>query len=504
VGVDEWLTAEHVGDKLANVPTGAGTQVSEPNMTDRDATLPADDLLRASSKNATSRMGSLAILLAALAACIGVVLFLPRPHNLQPHNLLDQGAVADSPENSTFDAFVAGHVTSVSSRVVGHVRQVLVAENQRVNAGDTLIELDKEPFEVQVAIKQAAVTAAEADLAVAQAQVRALAAQVRANRYKLDQAIEDVNSQIASLKANVSALDSKKATLELARGNLKRGEELAPSGVISREEVAKRQQAVDVAAAAVDGALHEVNSSRASLGLPPRPAQSADLGEVPADHDQTDSSVRQALLEMLQSVALLGYAPATWKATPRQVIDSFYAQDPDKDIDRIFAQMIARAPAMRQSEAKLLQARRDLEQTELVLRDCRLESAIPGVVVKRSVSPGNNVHEGDELLILSSLTEVWITASVDLTAGKHLRREQKVRCEVETPGGQREIEGHIAGFSGGAMAIARHPRGGSTKRAGDFSQLMVRIDLDNYEPGDDPIFVGLPVVVHVAGQDHSR
>ena len=43
-------------------------------------------------------------------------------------------------------------------------------DNYRVSKGDLLVELDKEPYEVQVAIKQAAVDAAESDVAAAEAQ----------------------------------------------------------------------------------------------------------------------------------------------------------------------------------------------------------------------------------------------------------------------------------------------------------------------------------------------
>jgi membrane fusion protein, multidrug efflux system len=136
---------------------------------------------------------------------------------------------------STDDAYVNGHVTFVAPRVAGQVIKVLVDDNYRVKKGDLLVQLDKEPYQVQVDIKKAAVVAAETDLAATQAQVRGLVAQTRANRFKLEHAIENVNNQIANLRAAVATLDSKKATLELAKANLKRGEELAPSGGISKE-----------------------------------------------------------------------------------------------------------------------------------------------------------------------------------------------------------------------------------------------------------------------------
>ena len=61
---------------------------------------------------------------------------------------------------STDDAYVNGHATFVAARVGGQVSRVLVDDNMRVKRGDLLLQLDKEPFQVQVAIKQAAVTAA--------------------------------------------------------------------------------------------------------------------------------------------------------------------------------------------------------------------------------------------------------------------------------------------------------------------------------------------------------
>src|SRR6516164_5371560 len=98
---------------------------------------------------------------------------------------------------STDDAYVNGHVTFVAPRVSGQVAAVLVDDNDRVKTGDLLVQLDKEPYQVQVAIKKAAVLSAEVDLAAASALVRAQVATAGANRYMLQHAIENVNTQIA-------------------------------------------------------------------------------------------------------------------------------------------------------------------------------------------------------------------------------------------------------------------------------------------------------------------
>ena len=86
---------------------------------------------------------------------------------------------------STDDAYVNGHVTFVAPRVAGQVTRVLVDDNNRVRKGDLLVQLDKEPYQVQVNIAQAAVDAAQADLVAAQAEARGLEGQARSLRFNL-------------------------------------------------------------------------------------------------------------------------------------------------------------------------------------------------------------------------------------------------------------------------------------------------------------------------------
>ena len=64
---------------------------------------------------------------------------------------------------STDDAYVNGDVTLVAPRVPGQVARVLVSDNNRVKKGDLLVQLDREPYQVEVDIKKAAVVSAEAD-----------------------------------------------------------------------------------------------------------------------------------------------------------------------------------------------------------------------------------------------------------------------------------------------------------------------------------------------------
>src|SRR3984957_17283364 len=112
---------------------------------------------------------------------------------------------------STDDAYVNGHVTFVAPRIGGQISRVLVDDNNRVRKGDVLAQIDKEPFEIAVSQKKAAVDTANADLATAVASVRAIEAEARSRRWKLQSAVEALENQVALLHDRVAALDKAKA-----------------------------------------------------------------------------------------------------------------------------------------------------------------------------------------------------------------------------------------------------------------------------------------------------
>src|SRR5262249_11275965 len=152
-------------------------------------------------------------------------------------------------------------------------------------------------------------------------------------------------------------------------------------------------------------------------------------------------AVRQELGMLLQSAAQFGYSPASWDSTPKEALDAFYKQDPEGNIDRILARIIPTAPGIKQGEARLLPARRDLDQAELNHRYCNGGSEIDGVVTRSNVNPGNNVTVGQSLMAVRSLTEIWIDANFKETQLADLRIGQRVRCEVDMYGSRKEFEG---------------------------------------------------------------
>jgi membrane fusion protein, multidrug efflux system len=402
---------------------------------------------------------------------------------------------------STDDAYVNGHVTFVAPRVPGQVVEVLVDDNDRIHKGDVLVRLDRQPYQVTVDAKRAARDVAKTNVTVTEDQVRATIGQIRANKFKLQHAIEDVKNQIALLRANVAALETAKAKSARADADYKRALEIRQRNpmAISDQDIDQFKEAYRVGDAQVKQALQQVYEVRVSLGLPEEPPQGSDLSSVPANLDQTFSTVRQAVADLMQSAAPLGIIPSSYDLKPQELIDEFYKRDPEGNLDRIYAKVIADAPSIKLAQATLMQAQSDLDQAQLNLSYCTVKAEIDGVITRRDVNPGNNVVAGQSLMAIRSLTEIWVDANFKETQLSQLRIGQPVDLDVDMYGSRETFKGRISGFTmGTGSTLALLPAENAT---GNFvkvvQRLPVRIDLVDYDPDKTPLFIGLSVTPSV-------
>lgn len=401
---------------------------------------------------------------------------------------------------STDDAYVNGHVTQVAPRIAGQVTRVLVDDNNFVHKGDLLVELDPEPYQVQVNIAQSVVDVAQADLTAAQATVRGQEGFTRSLRFSLEHAIEDVDDKVATLKLRAATLDAKRASLTKAQADYERNKPLVAKGAVSQQQIDAYLEAQLVAEADVQQALQGVYQIRVALGLPPKPEKGDDLTEVPSDLNQTFSSVREAQAKLMQAAAALGVVES-FNFTPKELIDDFYKRDPGKNIDKIYDQLLKDAPAVKQAEASLLRAQHNLDDAKLNLRYTKVYAEIDGVITRRNVNPGNNVVAGQSLMAIRSITEIWIDANFKETQIGELRIGQPATIDVDMYGSHHQFAGRISGFTmGTGSTLALLPAQNAT---GNFvkvvQRLPVRIDLTDYDPQKLPLFIGLSVTpsVHI-------
>jgi len=246
-------------------------------------------------------------------------------------------------------------------------------------------------------------------------------------------------------------------------------------------------------------ALADVNQTRVSLGLKTLPLESKDLGQVPSDLDQNFSGVREAQAALIQSAAQLGVLHS-YNQTPKEMLEEFEKNGPDA-VERTLARLATEAPAVKQAEAKLEAAKRDLAQAELDLRYCDIVAEIDGVITRRNVNPGNNVQVGQGLMAIRSLKEVWVDANFKETQLGDLRIGQPVYLNVDMYGSRQVFKGRVAGFTmGTGSTLSLLPAQNAT---GNFvkvvQRLPVRIDLVGYDAEKNPLFIGTSVVpvVHI-------
>ena len=147
---------------------------------------------------------------------------------------------------STDNAQVDGHIVPVLAKVGGYVKTVGVSENDHVNAGQLLVQLDDADYVVRVQQAQADLAAAEATAGgggfsgQAQAQVQSATGQ----RAALD-------AQIGAARANAN-----KADLDLARAK-----ELAAKQIISKQQLDAAQAMADVAHANLLAAQRQASAA---------------------------------------------------------------------------------------------------------------------------------------------------------------------------------------------------------------------------------------------------
>src|SRR4051794_17528371 len=181
------------------------------------------------------------------------------------------------------------------------------------------------------------------------------------------------------------------------------------------------------------------------------------------------------------------------------MIDQFEKPDSEGGVDNKFGRMAAEAPAVKQAEAKLESAKRDLALAELDLRYCDVVAEIDGVVTRRNVNPGNDVQVGQSLMAIRSLSEIWIDANFKETQLRDLRIGQAADLYVDMYGDKQVFSGRITGFTigtGSTLALLP-PQNATGNYIKIVQRLPVRIELEGYDPDKKPPFIGASVVPYV-------
>ena len=413
---------------------------------------------------------------------------------------------------STDDAYVSAHVTHVAPRIAETVLEVRVDDNDFVKKGDILIRLDEAMSKVRLAQAEAALDAARKSEDQAMAMARATVATAKANRYKLASAISQVKNQVAGLRVAIAKWNESRVQEKLAKAEALRYAELARKNAVTQEQSDVRQTDSLQAQARVLQALEQIHSLRAALELPEEPPPGKPYDDIPPDLDQRHSSVRAALGALSVSIAQVGLPLPPFYETADEFIESFkknasdHSSNPNVNpMDALIEKTLEKSPGVEVARAQVAQAEQALAEARLQLGYCTIRADIGGFISNRSVNPGDRVAQGQRLLAIRSLDEVWIDANFKETQLEPIRIGQPVNIHVDAYP-DTIFRGRVSGFNpgtGSAMALlpAQNATGNFVKIV---QRLPVRIDLVGGNPEDTPLFVGLSVVPRIRIKDQPE
>ena len=156
---------------------------------------------------------------------------------------------------STDDAQIDGHIDPLSSRIDGTVVQVHVENNDRVKAGELLVEIDPRDYEVAVAQAKARLELAVAQVASSRQDYAASQANVRENDADNFRAQRDARRFSSLLEQQVVAQNEYDQYTAVARVDAAKVDSAREAAGSALKTIAAREADVDAAKAALDQAL---------------------------------------------------------------------------------------------------------------------------------------------------------------------------------------------------------------------------------------------------------
>jgi membrane fusion protein (multidrug efflux system) len=339
----------------------------------------------------------------------------------------------------TDDAQISGHLIQISPRIAGQVIKVDVEENQVLQAGDVIAELDPRDFQVAVENAEAALASAKAAAAAQQVNVPITTVNTGSN---LASAASDVSGSHAQVEQAQKQFQASQARVAQAdANNIKAQADLARYRPLVEKDVISKQQ-FDAAVAAADAAK-------------------ASLADAQASQQAAEDGVRVARDRETQSRALYKYA----QTGPQQV-----------------AAQNARA---RQADAQVKQAQAQLDQAKLNLSYTKIIAPADGIVTRKTVEINQNVSVGQNLLTLVSLDDIWVTANFKETQLRHMGNDQSVEIHVDSTG--RDYKGKVTQIGGatGSVLSLFPPENATGNYVKVVQRIPVRIDFTDLK-NEDP------------------
>ena len=353
---------------------------------------------------------------------------------------------------STDDAQVDAHVTQIAARIGGTILRLPVGDNQQINAGEVLVEIDPRDYQVALEKARAELADAEANALAAQSNVPITSTETTSNVATAHSGVEQAQGGVSGAERE---LDAARARLTTAQARVREAEANAVKaardverlrGLLAKDEVSQQQ---------FDGAVSAAEAQKAAAD-----SARSQIAEAEAGIRVAESKVVQARAGEQQAHAEL----QTAQTGPQQV-----------------AATKARAAA---AAAHALQAKAALAQAELNLEYATVKAPVKGIVSRKSVEVGQIVQPGQPLMAIIPLDTIWVTANFKETQLAELRPGQKAVVTVDAYGG-RKFTGHVDSIA--AATGARFSLLPPENATGNYVKVVQRVPVKIVlEPGQDP------------------
>jgi membrane fusion protein (multidrug efflux system) len=351
---------------------------------------------------------------------------------------------------STDDAQVDVHLYPVSARISGYVIAVNVGDNQYVEKGTVLVEIDPKDYQV-------AVDKARGDLASAEATARSLNITVPITSVttlsQLNYSGSDVENAVAGLAAAEKQLAAAQAQVQQAEAN----------DVQAQDDLKRYKQLVD---------KQDVSAQTYDHALAAAKANTATVAAARANEAAAGQAVQQARSRVAEAEANLRAA----QTRPQQIATTrARAESAIADVE--------------QKHAALAQAELNLAYTKIIAPVCG--------EVNKTVVVGLNVQPGQQMLTVVPLQDVWITANFKETQMKRMRPGQPVKISVDSNG--RTYKGHVDSIGGatGPVFSVLPPENATGNYVKIVQRIPVKIVLDPGENRDLQLRPGMSVEAKV-------
>ena len=350
---------------------------------------------------------------------------------------------------STDDAQIEGHLDLVSSRISGTVVYInpRVENNQLVEAGTLLMELDPRDYAAELEHAGANLATRTAEAHSAQVTVPIVDASAFGQLHSAEaakaQALASVASEQANLAAALHKLQQDEAIYARVERDRVRYQALVEKHEISRSDYDARETEGTSAAQAVE-------ADRAAI----------------VSREQRIAETRSLVVQREAQIDAARIAP-------QQVTDARAKSD--------------------SATGHLEQARADLHTAQLNLSYTKIYAPVSGVIGRKTVELGHRVQPGQGLLVIVPLDDIWITANFKETQLKRMRPGQSVTIRVDAFG--RDYKGKVESLPGAAGPLfSLFPPENST---GNYVKVVqrfpVRIRLDKDQDAEHLLRPGMSV-----------